>query len=115
MKELGHPPFIKPQLEYEPLDTRQVSQSLLDDYIRTEADRTSSNTNWPVVYDAIEPSPMYDGENAKFGPYMDEKDSIELPNPSEQGSGTINEPYQRRYYFNPQNLPYSLEQSHSYG
>ena len=57
---------------------------------------------------------MYDGDNAKHGPYFDEKDAIELPNPCEQGNGTINEPYQKRYYFNPTNLPYSLEQSHQY-
>ena len=40
---------------------------------------------------------------------------IELPNPSDQSNGSINEPYQKRYYFNPTNLPYSLEQSHQYG
>ena len=51
--------------------------------MRNEADRTSSNTNWQVVYDYIEVSPYYDGENSKFGPYIDEKDLIELPNPTE--------------------------------
>jgi len=35
------------------------------------------------VYDYIEISPYYEGENAKFGPYIDEKDLIELPNPTE--------------------------------
>lgn len=55
---------------------------------------------------------MYDGDGAKFGPHLDDKEAIDLPNPTEQGNGTINEPYQRRYYFNPSNLPYSLEQSH---
>jgi len=53
------------------------------------------------VYDYIEPSPHYEGENSKFGPYIDEKDLIELPNPADQGNGSINEPYQKRYYFNP--------------
>jgi hypothetical protein len=52
---------------------------------------------------------MYDGDGAKFGPHLDDKEAIDLPNPTEQGNGTINEPYQRRYYFNPSNLPYSLE------
>jgi hypothetical protein len=62
-----------------------------------------------VVYDSIEPSPYYDGENSKYGPYIDERDFIELPNPSDSSNGQINEPYQKKYYFNPQNLPYTLE------
>lgn len=71
---------------------------------------------FPVVYDYLEMSPYYEGENAKYGPYIDERDLIELPNPSENSNGTaINEPYQKRYTFNPQNLPYSLEQSHQFG
>lgn len=45
--------------------------------------------------------------------FIDEKMLIELPNPAQQSDG-VNEPYQKRYYFNPNNLPYSLEQSHSY-
>lgn len=45
--------------------------------------------------------------------YLDEKLLIELPNPSTQSEG-VNEPYQKRYYFNPNNLPYSLEQPHAY-
>lgn len=40
--------------------------------------------------------------------YIDEKFLIELPNPTQQSEG-VNEPYQKRYYFNPNNLPYSLE------
>jgi len=46
--------------------------------------------------------------------YIDERELIELPAPNQQGEGQINEPYQKRYYFNPHNLPYSLEQSHAY-
>ena len=64
------------------------------------------------MFDYIEQSPYYED---KFGPYIDEKDYIELPNPTDQGNGSINEPYQKRYFFNPQNLPYNLEQSHLYG
>lgn len=94
---------------------RPCPPAILDEYIRCEIERSSSNINFQVVYDSQEPSPHYEGDNSKYGPYIDEKDAIELPNPSEQGNGTINEPYQRRYYFNPQNLPYSLEQSHQYG
>ena len=86
--------------------------------MRNDADRSvnvTSTTSFPVVFDYLELSPYYEGENAKYGPFIDEKDLIELPNPSDQGNGSINEPYQKRYYFNPQNLPYSLEQSHQYG
>jgi len=116
MKDLGHAPFVTKQKEYEPLAERPASQQLLDEYIKNDADRSVNCTcTFPVVYDYVENSPYYEGENAKHGPYVDEKDLIELPNPSEQGNGSINEPYQKRYYFNPQNLPYSLEQSHHYG
>lgn len=65
-----------------------------------------------VVYDCVEMSPMYD--NTVNDLYIDEHELIELPPPSQSGEGTINEPYQKRYYFNPNNLPYSLEQAHNY-
>lgn len=44
--------------------------------------------------------------------YIDEKDLIELPlvAPSEG----VNEPYQKKYTFNSNNLPYSMEQPHQY-
>lgn len=113
MKNLGHEPFIRSQKEYEPLGDRGIGQMLLDEYVKNEEDRIKPNLTFPVVYDYIEQSPFYNDE--KHGPYIDEKDAIELPNPSDQGSGSINEPYQKRYYFNPQNLPYGLEQSHQYG
>lgn len=70
-------------------------------------------SNQQVVYDSVEPSPFYD-DNGKEDPYIDEKDFIELAQPGEQTEGQINEPYQKRYYFNPTNLPYTLEQPHSY-
>lgn len=34
-----------------------------------------------MVYDYIENSPYYEGDNSKYGPYIDDKDVIELPNP----------------------------------
>jgi hypothetical protein len=67
------------------------------------------------VYDYLETSPYYEGENAKYGPYIDERDIVELPHPQDQSNGAINEPYQKRYFFNPQNLPYSLEQNNHFG
>ena len=60
---------------------------------------------YPVVYDCIEPSPFYDLEDPN-DQYIDERDVIELPNPTEQSDGIINEPYQKKYQFNPNNLPY---------
>ena len=53
------------------------------------------------MYDYFESSPFYEGEHSKHGPYIDEKDIIELPHPQDQSNGAINEPYQKRYYFNP--------------
>lgn len=94
-----------------------VAPFVLDEYIRNDADRciNAGSTTFPVVYDYIEQSPYYEGEGKAHGPYIDERDLIELPSPYDQSNGSINEPYQKRYYFNPNNLPYNLEQSHSYG
>lgn len=71
-----------------------------------DAERVANSTNLQIVYDSIDTSPHY--ENTPNDMYMDEKLLIELPNPSSQSDG-VNEPYQKRYYFNPNNLPYSLE------
>jgi hypothetical protein len=104
MKDLGHGPFITNQKDFEPLIDKKISESILEEYVRNDADRSSNisaNTSFPVVYDYLEHSPYYDGDSAKYGPFIDEKDLIELPNPSDQGNGSINEPYQKRYYFNP--------------
>ena len=65
-----------------------------------------------VVFDSVESSPNYD--NSPNDLYIDERELIELPAPHQQDQGQINEPYQKRYYFNPMNLPYNLEQSASY-
>ena len=93
MRDLGHGPFIYTGgKEFEPLVERGTSQNLIEEYTRNEADRTLGSTSYPVVFDYIEQSPYY--EDAKFGPYIDEKDLIELPNPSDSsGVNAINEPY----------------------
>jgi len=65
-----------------------------------------------VVYDSIENSPFY--SNTAGDMYLDEKDLIELASPHNDRNGQIKEPYQKRYYFNPMNLPYNLEQNSSY-
>lgn len=75
----------------------------------------STNATYQIIYDYIENSPFYEGENKHLGPYIDEKDLIMLPSPYDQSSGSIKEPYAKQYYFNPNNLPYNLEQSLSYG
>ena len=96
MRDLGHGPFITNQKEFEPLTEKKISESLLEEYITNDANRSvnvTSTTSFPVVYDYLEQSPYYEGENAKYGPFIDEKDLIELPNPSDQGNGSINEPY----------------------
>jgi hypothetical protein len=83
MRDLGHAPFIMNQKEFEPLLERGISPLLLDEYIRNDADRSvnAGNLTFPVVYDYIENSPFYEGENLKYGPYIDDRDLIELPNP----------------------------------
>lgn len=117
MKELGHAPFIQSERDREPLVEHGVAPFVLDEYIRNDADRSSNagSITFPVVYDYMEQSPYYEGEGKQHGPYIDEKDFIELPSPYDQSNGSINEPYQKRYYFNPNNLPYNLEQSHHFG
>lgn len=61
-----------------------------------------------VVYDSIDASPFYTN-NAPGDIFIDEKELIELQSPHVSSNGQIKEPYQKRYYFNPMNLPYSLE------
>jgi hypothetical protein len=86
MKDLGHAPFITNQKEFEPLTEKMISDALLNEYMRNDADRSvnvQANTSFQVVYDYLEQSPYYEGDSAKYGPYIDEKDLIELPNPSD--------------------------------
>jgi hypothetical protein len=40
MKELGHAPFITTQKEFEPLCEKKISDSMLDEYMRNDADRS---------------------------------------------------------------------------
>ena len=89
MRDLGHAPFISQTKEFEPLLDRICDQNVYDTYIREDTERSGAtgNKQYQIVYDYIENSPYYDGENAKYGPYIDEKDLIELPNPHEQSSG----------------------------
>lgn len=57
MKDLGHGPFITNQKEFEPLCEKKISESLLEEYMRNDADRSvniSANTSFPVVYDYLE-------------------------------------------------------------
>jgi hypothetical protein len=89
----------------------KCQQYQIDEYVANDAERVNNPTNLQIVYDSIDSSPHY--ENTPNDMYLDEKQLIELPNPSSQSDG-VNEPYQKRYYFNPNNLPYSLEQPHSY-
>jgi hypothetical protein len=94
MRDLGHAPFIYTAgKEFEPLVERGVSQNLIEEYTRNDADRTLGSQTFPVVFDYIEQSPYYEGDAAKYGPYIDEKDLIELPNPTDGGVNAINEPY----------------------
>ena len=86
MRDLGHPPFLAHQKEFEPLVERPIHASVLEEHIRNDADRSvncAANVTFPVVYDYLESSPYYDGDGGRHGPYMDEKHLIELPNPSE--------------------------------
>ena len=71
-----------------------------------------STATHTVVYDSIETSPFY--SNTAGDMYIDERELIELSSPHANSVGQIKEPYQKRYYFNPMNLPYNLEQPSNY-
>jgi len=55
-----------------------------------DADRANNNIG-TVVYDSVDTSPFY--ENIQGDIYIDEKDLIEVPAPTQQNDGSINEPY----------------------
>ena len=100
----------------------------MDEYVRNDAQRANLPTRkllstlltillFPlapnsVVYDSVEISPHYENTGNDF--YIDERELIQLPMPQQSESSTVNEPYQKKYYFNPNNLPYNLEQPPSY-
>lgn len=71
-----------------------------------DADRAINNIG-TVVFDSVDISPFYDNVPGDF--YIDDNFLIELPVPTSQNDGAVNEPYQKRYFFSPLNLPYSLE------
>jgi hypothetical protein len=106
MRERRH--FIHTHKEFEPLNEQVIPNHLLDEYIKLDADRAcASNGQYPVVYDCIEASPYY--EDNVNDPYIDERDAIELPPVTEQTEGLVNEPYQKKYFYNPYNPTYQLE------
>ena len=99
--------FIGEQPESEPLTEKVCSTALVNEYVQSDAERaiTCAGT---IVYDYSDPSPFYD--NSAGDIYIDEKDLIELPVPSQiTDPGNDNEPRQKRYFFSPLNLPYCLE------
>ena len=106
MRDRRH--FIHTHKEFEPLNEQVIPNHLLDEYIKLDSDRAcASNGQYPVVYDCIEASPFY--EDNVNDPYIDERDAIELPPVTEQTEGLVNEPYQKKYFFNPYNPTYQLE------
>lgn len=102
--------FIPQHPEQEPLTEQSCPPALMEEYIRNDTERANGPTTFPTVFDSVDASPFYEAGEC----YIDEKELIELPPPTQNSEGQINEPYQKRYYFNPNNLPYSLEQAHSY-
>ena len=103
MRERRH--FIHTHKEFEPINEQVFPAHLLDEFCRLDADRASAaNGQYPVVYDCVEASPYY--EDNVNDPFIDERDAIELPPVTEQTEGLVNEPYQKKYFFNPYNPPY---------
>jgi hypothetical protein len=106
-KEKRH--FIAHHKEFEPLSDQVVPTYLVDEFVRNDAERAAlPQGHYPVVYDCIENSPYY-ADAGSDHPYIDEREAIELPPVSEQTEGLVNEPYQKKYFFNPYNPPYQLE------
>ena len=109
-KERRQTQFIPGHKEFEPLSEQTINNYLLEEYIKNDSERANSSLQ-SVVYDCIEMSPHYDVDPAQ--PFIDEKDLIDLPPITDQTEGLVNEPYQKRYMFNPLNLPYQLERAFS--
>lgn len=75
--------------EFEPLSEYPASPGLLSEYIRNDSDRANAPPcTYPIVYDCTDLSPHYNSEDP-FDQYIDEKDAIELPPPSDQDAGAI--------------------------
>ena len=60
------------------------SNALINEYIANDAERAISNIG-TVVFDSVDQSPFY--ENTPGDYYIDEKDIIELPTPTQQNEG----------------------------
>jgi hypothetical protein len=60
----------------------------MEEYIKNDADRANQH-NYQTVFDYVDASPFYDTSD----PYIDEKDLIELPPPTQNSDGQINEPH----------------------
>ncbi len=73
--------FILSHPEAEPYILNQCSSAIADEYIRNDNERAITNAG-TVVYDSIDVSPFY--ENTPGDIYIDEKDLIELPAPTQQ-------------------------------
>jgi len=100
--------FVTAHKEFEPLSDQVVPSYVVDDYSKNDAERAAAPMGqYPVIYDCIEPSPFY--ADSPSEPFIEEKDAIELPPVSDQTEGLVNEPYQKKYFFNPYNPPYLLE------
>ena len=85
--------FITNHREFELMSEYPACTALLNEYIRNDNDRANAQPNvFPIVYDCIDPSPYYDSDDPN-DMFIDERDAIDLPNPTDQIEGTINEPY----------------------
>jgi len=72
--------FIASVPNEEPLSEKACSTALIDEYIINDAERAINNVG-TVVYDSVDMSPFYD--NTPGDMYIDEKDLIELPAPTQ--------------------------------
>jgi hypothetical protein len=81
--------FIPQHPETEPLNETQCSPAIMEEYIKNDSDRANGQSTYQPVYDCVDSSPFYDNSEC----YIDEKDVIELPPPSQNNEGQINEPY----------------------
>jgi hypothetical protein len=68
--------FLTAHKEFELLSEYPACSSFVNEYIRNDIDRSNASFGtYPVVYDCLDPSPFYEGEEDL---YIDEKDAIEL-------------------------------------
>ena len=97
--------------EFEVLHEQPIATYILDEYIRNDLERANAPANqFPIVYDSLEFSPFYSQDDSS-DLYIDERDAIDVPPPTDTTEGVVNEPYQKKYLYNPNNLPYPLEKA----